>query len=73
VCYVVQPVNDRRRVIALLPYQKMPDTDELRFVTDERLSYILSLDYVDRNKVGLGFDSSLVGDKTLRGKYFCLH
>lgn len=26
-----EPVNDRKRAIAILPYTKMPDTDELTF------------------------------------------
>ena len=26
-----EPVNDSKRVIAILPYTKMPDTDELRY------------------------------------------
>lgn len=27
-----EPVNDKKRMVAILPYTKMPDTDELRFV-----------------------------------------
>lgn len=26
-----EPVNDKKRVVAILPYTKMPDTDELSF------------------------------------------
>jgi Ras GTPase-activating protein 1 len=26
-----EPVNDRKRMVAILPYAKMPDTDELTF------------------------------------------
>jgi Ras GTPase-activating protein 1 len=26
-----EPVNDKKRVVAILPYTKMPDTDELTF------------------------------------------
>jgi Ras GTPase-activating protein 1 len=26
-----EPVNDKKRVVAILPYSKMPDTDELSF------------------------------------------
>ena len=26
-----EPVNDKKRVVAILPYAKMPDTDELTF------------------------------------------
>jgi Ras GTPase-activating protein 1 len=25
-----EPVNDKKRIVAILPYTKMPDTDELR-------------------------------------------
>lgn len=27
-----EPVNDKKRVVAILPYTKMPDTDELTYV-----------------------------------------
>lgn len=30
VCVFPQPVEDRRRVRAILPYTKVPDTDEIR-------------------------------------------
>lgn len=26
-----EPVNDKKRIVAILPYTKMPDTDELRY------------------------------------------
>lgn len=29
-CMFPQPVEDRRRVRAILPYTKVPDTDEIR-------------------------------------------
>lgn len=28
----LQPVEDRRRVRAILPYTKVPDTDEIRYI-----------------------------------------
>ena len=27
-----EPVNDKKRIVAILPYTKMPDTDELTYV-----------------------------------------
>lgn len=29
-CFFLQPVYDKRKVIAILPYTQIPDTDELR-------------------------------------------
>ena len=26
-----EPVNDKKRMVAILPYTKMPDTDEITF------------------------------------------
>lgn len=31
--YFTQPVEDRRRVRAILPYTKVPDTDEIRYIS----------------------------------------
>ncbi|OXA62813.1 Ras GTPase-activating protein 1 [Folsomia candida] len=30
-CNILEPVNDKKRVVAILPYTRMPDTDELSF------------------------------------------
>ena len=39
-CFLLQPVYDKRKVIAILPYSQIPETDELRWViTGCRVSY----------------------------------
>lgn len=42
VYFISQPVEDRRRVRAILPYTKVPDTDEIRWVSFRETSVKVS-------------------------------
>lgn len=47
-----QPVEDRRRVRAILPYTKVPDTDEIRYVSVficPKLSFLKVIKITNRN------------------------
>ena len=38
-----EPVNDKKRMVAILPYTKMPDTDEITFQKGEIFIFIFKV------------------------------